>query len=343
MRIGIVGGGLIGARRANVAAQSGEDQVVAVADTDTKRASDLAASLNCGWTASWGEIVAREDIDIVVVSTPNKFLMPVVVAALQAGKHALCEKPMGRNAQEAAKMAAAAQLAGRVLKVGFNHRYHPAIWKAHELCVAGEIGTPWFIRAVYGHGGRPGYDKEWRGNVDLAGGGELLDQGVHIVDLCRWFLGDFSQVSGITSTNYWELGFYPEPDPKQMEDNAFAILKTASGRIAQLHTSWTQWKNRFSFEVFGRDGFLRIEGLGGSYGKETLTLARRRPESGPPLETIEEFEGPDASWRLEWEDFTRAIRTGQQPLANGEDGVKTMQTIAAIYAADRTGAAVTIL
>ena len=179
--------------------------------------------------------------------------------------------------------------AGVILKTGFNHRHHPAIWRAHELCAEGAIGPLMFIRAVYGHGGRPGYDKEWRADADLSGGGELLDQGVHIVDLCRWFLGDFAEVFGSTATYFWDLGHFESagrdspraangqsvaPSSISLEDNAFALLRTADGRVAQFHTSWTQWKNRFSFEVFGRDGYLRVEGLGGSYGVERLEVGR---------------------------------------------------------------------
>ena len=187
-----------------------------------------------------------------------------------------------------------------ILKTGFNHRHHPAVWRAHELCNEGAIGPLMFIRAVYGHGGRPGYDKEWRADADLCGGGELLDQGVHIVDLCRWFLGDFTECL----CRDWDLLLGPRllchPTAREaagsrsagLEDNAFALLRTAAGQTAQFHTSWTQWKNRFSFEVYGRDGYLRIEGLGGSYGPETLTIGRRRPEGGAPLEETVRVSGP---------------------------------------------------
>jgi predicted dehydrogenase len=218
-----------------------------------------------------------------------------------------------------------------------------------------------FIRAVYGHGGRPGYDKEWRADPDLAGGGELLDQGVHIVDLCRWFLGDFAEVFGFISTYVWGTDRAGErgsggageqrsrgaeqvsPAPQhlctsaQVEDNAFALLRTADGRVAQFHTSWTQWKNCFTFEVFGRDGYVRVDGLGGSYGPERLEIGRRKKEGGVPEVELFEFPGPDLSWQAEWQEFTSAIRDGRQPLANGEDGLQAMRLIAAIYESAHTG------
>jgi len=377
MKVGIVGCGLIGKRRALVVHQSQDDEAVIVADVDESRARALVEETGCLAAGDWRDVIERDDLEAVVVATPNKFLMPVSVAALESGKHVLCEKPPGRNFTETEQMVAAAQKAERVLKTGFNHRHHPAIWQAHGICAHGEIGALMFIRAVYGHGGRPGYDKEWRGNADLAGGGELLDQGAHIVDLCRWFLGDFAEAVGFTNTFYWDLGNFENDDHRlptadrqlpsvtscssairyrpsaignlqssirnpQLEDNAFALLRTSSGQVAQFHSSWTQWKNRFSFEVFGRDGYVRVEGLGGSYGTERLEVGKRRMEGGAPAVDVVEFPGPDNSWEEEWQEFTAAIREGRQPLANGEDGLQTMRTIAAIYESAQTGRVVPI-
>jgi predicted dehydrogenase len=159
-----------------------------------------------------------------------------------------------------------------ILKTVFNHRYHPAVFKAHQLVADGEIRPVYFIRCIYGHGGRPGYEKEWRASRDVCGGGEMLDQGVHVVDLFRWFLGEFEEAFGYKPTCYW---------PMEVEDNAFALFKTAKGQVAQMHTSWTQWKNRFTFEIFGEAGYLIVEGLGGSYGVETLTIGKRQLGTEP--------------------------------------------------------------
>jgi len=328
MKIGIVGCGLIGNRRARVVQAAG-DKVLLVADINADRARKTAAALGADWTDDWEAVIRHPEIQAVVVSTFNIGLLPVTRAALQGGKHVLCEKPLGRNAQEAREMVEAAQTHDRVLKAGLNHRHHPGVGQAHELAQAGAIGPLMSIRAAYGHGGRPGYDQEWRGDPDLAGGGELLDQGVHIVDLCRWFLGDFTQVSGMLGTWFWKVA--------PLEDNGFALLGTAGGQIATLHTSWTQWKNLFRFEIFGRDGYLIIEGLGGSYGLERLTLGRRRPESGPPDEQTWEYPGPDVSWQTEWQEFTAAIREQRQPLGNGYDGYQAARVIDAIYESSRTG------
>jgi predicted dehydrogenase len=300
LRIGIVGCGLIGRRRAAVAREAGH-RVVAVADVDTAKAAAVAQESGAEPLSDWRRLVERADIEAVVVATFNAALAPATIASLESGKHVLCEKPLGRNFAEAERMVAAGRKAGRILKTGFNHRHHPAIWKACELVRQGTIGPVMFIRAVYGHGGRPGYDKEWRANAELAGGGELLDQGVHILDLCRWFMGDFAEAFALTGTFFWDLGCLPGssgggilpvappggtgilpappvPRAQRLEDNAFVLLRAKDGGIVQFHTSWTQWVNRFSFEVFGRAGCVAVEGLGGSYGSEALTVSRRRNE-----------------------------------------------------------------
>jgi predicted dehydrogenase len=326
LRVGIVGAGLMGARRARTAVECG-DKVTIVADLDARRAKACASAVGASATDDWTHVVARGDVDVVVVATPNKFIKPIATAAAFSGKHLLCEKPLGRNVDEAMEIVDAANRNSVTLKTGFNHRHHLAIRKAHDVVTNGDIGEPFCFRCVYGHGGRPGYDKEWRGDAELAGGGELLDQGVHVLDLARWFLGEFAAVSGVTPRWFWDV----EP----LEDNAFALLRTASGRVASLHTSWTQWKNRFSLEVLGRDGFVSVEGLGGSYGTERLQIARRRPESGPPEMQDEEFLGPDVSWQDEWNEFTSAIREGRPPLGDGVDGLEALRLVAAIYTSAR--------
>lgn len=324
LRVGIVGAGLIGSRRAAFASASQRSRVVMVADVDEGRARALANTQKCGWTLSWEDLVVDREIDAVVVSTPNKYLAPVSIAALGAGKHVLSEKPMGRSLDEAMAMASAAQSSGRVLKIGFTLRFSPALRKARQLCQAGHLGNPFYVRAVYGHGGRPGYGQEWRGDRELSGGGELLDQGVHLLDLSRWFLGDFQDVLGATPRWFWEIA--------PLEDNAFMLLRTHGGRVASLHTSWTQWRNRFSFEVFGESGSVGVEGLGGSYGPQRLTLERRRPESGPPERECFAFE-EDTSWEDDWADFLDAVEYGRPAEVSADEGVQVMRLVDAVYAA----------
>jgi predicted dehydrogenase len=319
--VAVVGAGLVGSRRAACAADQSRLEVVA--DIDEARAVELAGRHGARHTTRWEAAVSDAAVDVVAVCTPNKFLAPIAIAALEAGKHVLCEKPMGRNATEATEIAAAARAAGRVLKVGFTLRFHPAIRRAHDLCVQGALGPLFFIHAVYGHGGRPGYEKEWRGNPKLAGGGELLDQGVHLLDLSRWFLGDVEVIAAITPRWHWAVA--------PLEDNAFMFLRGGGGEVANLHTSWTMWKNRFSFEVLGRDGYARIDGLGGAYGVESLTVGRRKTEGGVPDETLTTFGAPDRSWEADWRDLIDCIEEGRSPEVDAGGGLAAMELVDEVY------------
>ena len=199
--VGIVGCGLIGRKRA--AALCGA-RLAACADADEGRARALAATAGaeaCGWR----DLVRRGDVDMVVVATTNDALAEISIAALEAGKHVLVEKPAARNVAELDRVIAAAKASGRLVRVGFNHRYHPALRKARELFEAGALGPMMFVRGRYGHGGRVGYEKEWRADPAKSGGGELIDQGVHLIDLAGCFLGDFTDVAGHAATMFWSM------------------------------------------------------------------------------------------------------------------------------------------
>jgi predicted dehydrogenase len=322
VRVGIVGCGLIGQKRAR--SLGTEHPLVAVADTNLPRAQQLAAvHPGCAAGDDWSDLVARGDIDLVIVSTINDALAPITLAAVEHGKHVLVEKPAARNAAELTPVVEAAKNAGVVVKVGFNHRFHPAFQKARTLFDEGAIGPLLYLRARYGHGGRLGYDREWRANPDLAGGGELLDQGVHLIDLARWFAGDFVDVQGHVATWFWDM---------PVEDNGFLLLRTAQGQLAWLHASCTEWKNTFSFEIFGRDGKLQIDGLGGSYGVERLSFYRMLPQMGPPETTIWEYPGEDASWRLELHDLLGSIERRRPPCGNLDDALAALQVVGRVYA-----------
>jgi predicted dehydrogenase len=331
LRIGIIGAGRMGNIRANSAQAHPGCQVAQVVDVTAERAQALASEVGCQAGADWEALLARPDIDAVVVATPHKYLAPITIAALQAGKHVFCEKPMGRTAGEVEQVLACHRSHPRALVVGFTLRHHPAIARARELLTAGAIGEPFYVRGQYGHGGRPGYDQEWRADRDLAGGGELLDQGIHLIDLSRWFLGEFTEVAGFTAAYFWgtqadaQSSLASEP----VEDNAFVLLRTASGLSASLHASWTQWKNLFRFEVFGREGFIMTEGLGGSYGPERLILGHRRPAGGPPATEEVTFDGQRANgggtgdvghvWASEWAAFVNAVAARDSLAQTAED------------------------
>jgi predicted dehydrogenase len=321
LRIGIVGCGLIGRKRAEAARRLGH-RLALVHDPDAARAGAMAKAHDASHCADLAE-VADAAVDLVVVATPHDSLCPIAARMIERGKHVLIEKPGGRYPRELAPLGAAARAHGVRVRIGFNHRYHPAFQKARALVAAGAVGDLLYVRGRYGHGGRPGYEKEWRFRPEISGGGEAIDQGTHLVDLARWFLGDFSAVEGHAASFFW---------PGKVEDNVFLLLRTAKGQVAHLHASWTEWKNLFSFEIFGRVGKLAIDGLGGSYGTERLTFYKMRPEMGPPDVETWEYPGPDLSWDAELAAFADDIRLGRAPDPGLEDAAAALtiaQTIRA--------------
>jgi predicted dehydrogenase len=318
MRIGIVGCGLIGDKRA--AAARGHD-IVAVADPDRERAESLAARHGGAVVADWRAVIAA-DIDAVIVATPHDALAGIALEAVRAGRHVLVEKPSARNAAELAPVVDAARQAKRIVKVGFNHRFHPGLRKAKALVDARELGPLTYIRGRYGHGGRPGMEKEWRCLPEISGGGELIDQGSHLIDLSRWFLGDLELDYAHTATWFWDI---------PVDDNCFLALRSATGQIAWLHATWTEWKNMFSFEIVGRDGKLVVDGLGGSYGTERLTFYRMLPQMGPPETTIWEFPFPDRSWADEFDDFAGAVAENRAPCGDIGDAFAMLKIIDRVY------------
>ena len=340
MNVAIIGCGLIGRKRA--AALDLEDVLAACCDTNEAAAKKFAEEFKCACYTDYRKLLSEVGSDSVVVSVVNKFAKEIVIDALKSGRHVLVEKPLGRNAAESTEMVAALLLSPSpslpippfppppislppshpILKTGFNHRFHPAIRKAKELLDAGTIGRLFNIRAAYGHGGRPGMEKEWRASKDLCGGGELLDQGVHIIDLIRWFGGEIKELTGNIETKFWDM---------EVEDNAYVIAKTEKDVTASFHVSWTNWKNIFSFEMFGTEGYLKITGLGGSYGGESLEIGRRKKEGGRPDVEAIEFPQEDVSWKEEWKEFKSAISENREPIGNGFDGLKANQVIEAIY------------
>jgi predicted dehydrogenase len=328
MRVGIVGAGLQARRRGPVLANFHETALIVVSAVQRDHAAPLAAGLGCEAAEGWESVVDRDDLDALIVATPPHLHAQISIAAMKNGKHVLCEKPLARTLAEAREMVATAKETGRVLKCGFNHRHHPAIQQARRWFEEGRIGDPVFVRARYGIGGRPGYEREWRANPEVVSGGQLMEQGIHAVDLACWFLGGFSQVTAFAETNFWNI--------KPLEDNAFALYRTATGTIASIHSSLTQWKNMFSFELSGRDGYITVEGLGGGYATERVALGKR-DFTAPFTEEVVEFRGEDRSWYDEWQEFVTAVNEGREPLGNAADGLEAMRLVFAAYESAKTG------
>jgi len=318
--VGIVGCGLIGQKRAKSLGAGG--CLVACADIDVSRAENLAKGSGAKVFRDWRELVWLPEVDVVVISTLHDSLAVITLAAIEARKHVLVEKPAARSARELEPIMAAARKKGVKVHVGFNHRYHRSLRKAKEIFDSGVLGELMFIRARYGHGGRVGYDKEWRAKPELSGGGELIDQGPHLIDLSRWFLGEFTETQGFAHTYYWDM---------PVDDNGFMLLKTEKKQTAFLHVSCTEWKNLFSMEIYGRNGKLDLSGLGGSYGLEKLTWYNMLPEMGPPQTTSWEYPMGDDSWAVEMAEFYEDIRLNRAPAAGLDDAYAALKIIEKIY------------
>jgi predicted dehydrogenase len=324
--VGVVGCGLIGAKRAGALAS--QDVLLACCDIDTAAAEQLARDHGCAVCATPEELLALEP-EVVVVATVHDQLAALAEQALAGGAHVLVEKPAGVSTAQVDRLLECQRAAGRLVKVGFNHRFHPAIARAAEEVHSGRCGELLHLRARYGHGGRPGYDREWRADPVRSGGGDLIDQGVHLLDLSNWLAGPLPLHSALLRTQFWDC---------EVEDNAALLLGEGGLRRdpwAMLHVSWTEWKNLFSLEIYCRTAKIQVDGLVGSYGPQRLRIHRMGPELGPP--SLEEVRYPnrDDSWKAEWEHFAAAVvAADRRPLLGDLQSVRdALEQVEAAYAA----------
>jgi predicted dehydrogenase len=319
-RCGIIGAGLIGQKRA---ANLPGARLVAVNDQSRARAEALAFTYGAAVYDDWHDLIKSPEIDIVLVCVTHDALASIAAAALRAGKAVLVEKPAGRNPSELRRLIAIEKKTRGFLRVGFNHRFHPAFLKLKALMAKEDWGPLLYIRARYGHGGRLGYENEWRADPAKSGGGELMDQGVHLIDLSRWLGGEFNLSWGKTKTYFWRM---------PVEDNGFLFLESPDHkRSAFLHASCTEWKNIFDFEVFFKRAKTQVRGLGRSYGEEELTVYRMKPEMGPPDVETFRFPGEDTSWSAEFTAFLRERLRGSTPIARSSDALKAVTLVHQAY------------
>jgi predicted dehydrogenase len=320
LRVGIIGCGLIGEKRAKAVGNWG--RVTACADRELDRAGALARPRGARASADWRDVARADDVDLCIIATAHDSLAEITLAAVESGKHVLVEKPAARLSRELAPVIEARDRASVKVHVGFNHRYHRSLQKARELISGKALGELMFLRARYGHGGRLGYEKEWRADPKISGGGELIDQGPHLIDLSRWFLGEFATVQGFAHTYFWAM---------PVDDNAFMTLRTAREQTAFLHVSCSEWKNLFSMEIYGRDGKIELNGLGGSYGVERITWYKMLPEMGPPETFAWEYPMGDNSWAVELEAFVHQIKSGLPCDCGLEDAKAALEIVENIY------------
>ncbi|WP_375687087.1 Gfo/Idh/MocA family protein [Pseudooceanicola sp. LIPI14-2-Ac024] len=328
LRAAIIGYGKMGRIRHDAMDRHGGFETVVACDTFV----DPGATIPM--VTDPAEVYAY-DPDIVICATPNMMIPDVVCDALARGKHVFSEKPPGRNSDDVKRMRAAeAQAGDRVLKFGFNHRFHDAIEDAAKLVEAGTLGDLYFLRGVYGKAGGPNYAANWRNDPTQSGGGILIDQGIHMLDLFLMFAGRFKRVQSFIERKFWT--------DVPVEDNAFALMKTEAGVIASIHSSATQWRHTFRLELYGRNGYASVDGIlsnSGSYGTEVLTVAlNRHDKDGAPIPNPELQEirfTDDRSWDKEIAEFHAAVATGT-PVRFGtsQQALDVMELVEAIYAAD---------
>jgi predicted dehydrogenase len=326
IKVAIAGFGKIGQLRAKELEKNENTQVVAVYDIKKPEKLDD----NIKFCESFEDLLSQ-DIDAVFVCAFNDVLADYTTKALKAGKHVFCEKPPARTSQELQDVIATEKESGRVLKYGFNHRYHYSVIEAKKLIESGEMGKLLWLRGVYGKAGSIDYHKNWRNYREISGGGILIDQGIHMLDLMRYFSGqDFTHINSFVTTSYWTI---------EAEDNAFAIMQSDEKVTAMLHSSATQWKHKFLLEMCFEEGYVNLDGiLSGtrSYAPEKLVVGKREFEDitfamGKPKENTTWFENDD-SWKLEVDEFVDAI-LGKTTIKNGtsEDAIETLRLVERIY------------
>jgi predicted dehydrogenase len=301
-------------------------KVSMICDIDEERGKQFATDFNCKYEPKWEKVVNNPEIEAVVVATTHNWLVPIGKEAIKNNKHVLLEKPGARSLAEFEELFDTFKKNPVVVTFGYNHRYHPGILKAKELIDSKQFGEIMFIRAKYGHGARLGYEKEWRFVEEISGGGELIDQGPHLIDLVNYFGCRMDEVAGYTATMFWQT---------TLEDAAFFTLKNKAGQMAQLSVTCVEWKNVFSFEIMLKTAKIQIDGLGRSYGKEKLTLYKMKPEMGPP--EVEEFEFPeeDLSWSIENKIFFDRIKNKDYSPSALNDAKYVHEIINKIYSINK--------
>lgn len=332
LRFGIIGCGRIGSRRAG-ALKNLDAEVVCINDVNEDIATKLASDIGCEYYKNYSDIAKRNDIDCVIVATSNKFHMPIVISMLESGKHVFCEKPLARNPEEAKAMVEAADKNNVFLKTGSNLRYFSNVKKAKELLDSKIIGKPLFVRGWVGHDiikWAENNKNSWFFNKDIVGGGTLLDNGVHILDLFRWFLGDFDECMGFVKTILLPIG---------TEDNGFGIFKSKDGKAAFMQSSWTEWCGYMYMEIYGSEGYIYIDNRREVFRNGVRTNASETivGDKNGAQQIFDFSNEPPKSYDLEMRDYIDAVQQGRQPLASGYDGMKAVEMVHGIYESSKTG------
>ena len=321
LNIGLIGCGIVGLRR--IKNLSNNFKLIGCADINISKKKFLYKK-KLFVTSNWKKLINLKNLDGVIIATTHQLHTQIIIECVKKGIHVFVEKPGGISAIETARIISICKKKKDYLsvRVGFNHRFHPAFLKAKELINNNKIGKILYIRAVYGHGGRLNYEKEWRFKKKISGGGELIDKGSHLIDLARFFLGDLEVISSKLKNYFWKT---------KLEDNCFLNLENKSGSNAFLHASCTEWKNKFLFEIFGKFGKIEINGLGKSYGEEKLIFYKMLKKMGKPKKKEFRFPKKDYSWKKELNEFYIDIINKRVPNPGLIDIYKNLKIINKIY------------
>ena len=324
INIAVIGCGVIGLKRINNLPKN--FKLVGCADPKIHLIKNkIFIKKKLFFTKNWKEILKLENLDAVIIATTHYLHSIILKECIKRNLNVFVEKPGGILEKEIKNIINIKKKIKKFItvKVGFNHRYHPAFTFAKKLVSKNKIGELMYIRGVYGHGGRIKYNKEWRFNKKISGGGELIDKGSHLIDLSRIFLGDLKVSSHFLKNYFWKT---------KLEDNCFLILKNQKNKIAFLHASCTEWKNKFLFEIFGKKGKIEINGLGKSYGQEVLIFYKMKKKMGPPDKYTYKFSKQhDNSWKLELEDFYIDIIKKKSSTPSLFDAYENLKIINNIY------------
>jgi len=329
LRVGIAGFGIVGKRRKDCVDRHPQLRMVAVCDRIFEGEGTLTDGVR--FYQNYRRLLS-ENLDVLIVCLTNDIAAEVTIAGLEHGFHVFCEKPPGRNVEDVEQVIVKERQHPELkLMYGFNHRYHDSVQDALGILRSEELGRIINMRGVYGKAKLITFNQpDWRTKRAIAGGGVLLDQGIHMVDLMRLFGGEFTEVHSFVSNSHWSY---------DVEDNAYALMRTADGVVAMLHSSATQWRHRFHLDINFERGNIILGGLISgtkSYGAETMTVVRADPDNdrGDPREQVTRY-NRDPSWYMEISSFADAI-LNDSPLQNGtsEDALRTIQTVFSIYYAD---------
>lgn len=327
LKVGIAGYGVVGKRRREFIDQHPHLKTVAVSDRAFKTPGSFRDGVR--YYMTYRDLL-KEDLDLLFVCLPNNVAPDATIAGLVRGCHVFCEKPPGRDLEDMGRVIQCERdHPGLKLMYGFNHRYHDSVREALSIVRSGELGPVINLRGVYGKSKMLSFESDWRTERAQAGGGILLDQGIHLVDMMRLFAGDFTEVRSFVANSYWK---------HDVEDNAYALMRTADGVVAMLHSSATQWRHRFNLEIALWRGTIILSGIlsgSKSYGAETITVAyASETDGGDPREMTVRY-NQDNSWRDEIAKFAEAVMT-DAPITDGSslEALKTMQLVYRIYCAD---------